>query len=108
MPEANQQPDPNRRQTRAANANAHPGRIVMAVRRNGEVIEDEKKVRKERQNTREKKLAYKQAAIEDIAAFENKMALDDKAREISFPRHQTEGRSGACLILNTRFSHTCL
>jgi hypothetical protein len=44
-------PDPDRRQTRPGNANAHPGKIAMealAVRRKREEIDEEKKERSER------------------------------------------------------------
>ena len=49
MPNANQEPNPNRRQMRAANANAHPGRVVMEVlggRRNQEELEKEKEAKR--------------------------------------------------------------
>jgi hypothetical protein len=48
MPKANQEPDPNRCQTRPTNANAHPGKVVLealAVRRKQEDIEAEKNAR---------------------------------------------------------------
>lgn len=92
MPKVNPEPDPNRRQTRPANANAHPGKAameVLAVRRKREDIDAEKKARDGRHQTRERKKVNKQAAVIDIADFENQMALDDINDETRFPRHQT-------------------
>jgi hypothetical protein len=86
--------DPNRRQTRATNATAHPGNVVkdvLAVRRKQEDIEEEKKDRNERQKAQEKKKADAQVAIKHIADFENDMALEDRTQETRFPQHQTEG-----------------
>jgi hypothetical protein len=94
MPKVNQQEDPNRRQTRATNANAHPGNVVkdvLAVRRKREDIEDEKNAKNERREARKRKKADAKVAIRDIADFENEMALDDRAKETKFPRHQTKG-----------------
>ena len=91
MPKVNQQPDPNRRQTRSTNANTHPGRIVIEagrVRRSKEAIEDDKRVRDEKHQAREAKKAKKQAAVTEIAEFENQMALDDRDEEIEFPRYK--------------------
>jgi hypothetical protein len=96
MPKVNQLPgpDPNRRQTRATNANAHPGNVVMevlAVRRKRDDIEKEKKAKAERRKARQTKDAIHRVAIDDIAEFENQMALDDRTQGTKFPRHQTEG-----------------
>lgn len=93
MPKDNQQPDPNRRQTRATNATAHPGLIVMEAQRRQkkEDIEGEKKTRNELRKAREEKRASKRAVVMDIAEFENQMALDDRSEETTFPRHQIEG-----------------
>jgi len=94
MPKPNQLPDPNRRQTRATNANAHPGRVVkevLAVRRKKEDIEEEKKAHDERCEARERKKTNAKASIMDIAHFEHEMALGDRAEETMFPRRQTEG-----------------
>lgn len=102
MSKANHQPDVNRRQTRATNANAHPGRVVLEVlagRRKKEDIENDKKAQNERRDTRERKTVERQVAIKDIADFENQMALDDQVQETVFPRHQDEGRqSGSSLL----------
>lgn len=95
MPKANQQPVPNRPQTRSANANAHPGRVVieaLAVRRKPEDIELEKQIKKERREIRAKKRADAQAAVMNIADFENNMAVDTIREEQSFPRRQPEGK----------------
>ena len=94
MPKANQQPDPNRRQTRATNANAHPGNVVMEVlggRRKQEDIEKEKEAKLERRKARERKKTDAKASIMDITHFEHEMALGDRAEETMFPRCQTEG-----------------
>jgi hypothetical protein len=94
MTKTSQQPETNQRQTRAKNANTHPGRTAMealAVRRKREVIELEKKAKEERHQAREKKKADREAAVIDIADFENRMALDDFEQEDKFPRHQAEG-----------------
>jgi len=102
MPKANQQPDPNRRQTRATNANAHPGNVVMEVlggRRKQEDIEKEKEAKLERRKARERKNVEQQVAIKNIANFENRMALHDKAEEAMFPRRQTEGNQVLLLWL---------
>jgi hypothetical protein len=91
MPKVNQQPDPNRRQTRSTNANTHPGRIVIEairVRRSKEAIEDDKRARDEKRQAREAKKANKQAAVTEIAEFENQMALDNRDEEIKFPRYK--------------------
>jgi hypothetical protein len=104
MPKVNQQPDPNWRQTRATNANAHPGKVVMAVlggRRKKEDIEDDKKSKLERREARERKKNEEREAIKKIANFENKMALHDQRQETSFPRHQTEGIWSAFSLLST-------
>ena len=104
MPNANQEPNPNRRQTRAANANAHPGRVVMEVlggRRNQEELEKEKEAKRNRRDAREKKKTKERVAIESIADFEDNMALVDKNQETEFPRHQTEGRKSG-LSLDTK------
>jgi len=93
MPKGNQQPDPNRRQTRPANANAHPGRIALealAVRRKPEEIESEKQAKKEQRKAREEKKAKKQTAVMDIAEFENEMAMEDIEQKAKFPRRQGE------------------
>lgn len=91
---SNQLPDPGRRQTRAKNANAHPGRILLdalPVRRKKEDIEAEKKGQRQ---VREEKKAKTRAAVLDIADFENQMAIDDRNDEMRFPRHhKTEGMS---------------
>ena len=95
MPKANHEPDPNRRQTRATNANAHPGQVVLDAlggRRRQEEIEKDKQAQKERREARERKKVEKQEAIKSVADFENKMALNDKIQETKFPRHQTEGK----------------
>jgi hypothetical protein len=95
MPKATQ-PEPNQRQTRATNVNAHPGKVVdevLRTRRTREVIEQEKKAKNERREARNRKKANEQKAIQDIADFENRMALDNKAGEVMFPRRQTKGRS---------------
>jgi len=91
MPKANQPPDPNRRQTRPTNANAHPGKVleVLAVRRKPEDIASEKKAKNKRRNAREEKRTNEQVAIMDIADFENEMAVEDKEQRAQFPRHQT-------------------
>jgi hypothetical protein len=97
MPKANQQPDSERRQTRPTNANAHPGKVAMerlAVRRKTEDIECEKKVRDERREAREKKKADARAAVNEIALFENEMALDDEEQVAKHPRRQAESKSG--------------
>jgi len=94
MPKANQQRDPNRCQTRATNADAHPGNVVkeiLAVRRKQEDIDDEKNARNGRREARKRKEAAAKKSITDIADFENEMALDDRAQEAKFPRRQTEG-----------------
>jgi DNA-binding protein H-NS len=88
MAKISQQPETNQRQTRAKNANTHPGRAAMealAVRRTREVIELEKKAKEERRQAREKKKADREAAVKDIADFENRMALDDFEQEAQFP-----------------------
>ena len=79
---------------RATNTTAHPGNVVrdvLAVRQKKEEIEEEKKGKNERRKARERKKADAQVAIRQIADFENKMAVDDRAQEAKFPRHQTEG-----------------
>ena len=86
--------NPNRRQTRAANANAHPGHIVkdvLGVRRKQEEVDKEKKSQEERREARKARKVEEQIAIKVIADFENQMALDDRVQETRFPRHQTEG-----------------
>ena len=98
MPKATQQPDPNQRQTRPGNANAHPGRITLealAVRRKPEEIERDKQIQNERRKAREEKVSNKQAAIMDIVDFENEMAVEDLEQKAKFPRRQTEGESGS-------------
>jgi hypothetical protein len=87
-------PDPNRRQTRPGNANAHPGKIVMealAVRRKREEIDEEKKEQSKRRETREKKKANKKTAVVEIADFEHAMAIGDTEIEAQFPRYKTKG-----------------
>jgi len=104
MPKANHQPDVNRRQTRATNADAHPGRVVLEVlagRRKKEDIENDKKAQNERRDTRERKKVERQVAIEDIADFENQMPLNDKVQETVFPRHQAEGRQSSSSLVIT-------
>ena len=95
MPKANQEPDPNRRQTHATNATAHPGKVVLEVladRRPQEDIENDKKAKQARCEARERKKIGKAKAIKSIADFENEMALDDEIRKTTFPRYQTEGK----------------
>ena len=104
MPKANHQPDVNRRQTCATNADAHPGRVVLEVlagRRKKEDIENDKKAQNERRDTRERKKVERQVAIEDIADFENQMPLNDKVQETVFPRHQAEGRQSSSSLVIT-------
>ena len=94
MPKASTEPDPNWRQTCSKNAFAHPGKVILdtlVVRRKPEVIENEKKERNKRQEAKAKKDAHTKVAIKDIAQFEHKMALDDKAHEAKFSQHETEG-----------------
>ena len=94
MPEVNQQSDSNRRRTRPGNANAHPGRAameVLAVWQKKAEIEDEKEAQDERHKARQQKKSSKQAAVLDVADFENDMAIDDKAEKMKFPRNLTEG-----------------
>ena len=96
MPKVYQQPDSDssRRQTRATNANAHPGRVVMEVlgsRRKQEDIKKDKKAKRERHENREKKKTQKLATVKNIADFEDRMALRNKAEDSSFPRRRTEG-----------------
>jgi len=101
MPKATKEPDPNRRQTRPANANAHPGRVALealAVRRKPEEIERDKQIQNERRKAREKKTSNEQAAIKDIVEFENEMAVEDLEQKAKFPRRQTEGESGPRLV----------
>ena len=111
MPKVNQQPDTNRRQTRATNANAHPGRVVMEVlggRRKQEDIERDKEGKKERRDARERKKMEKLGAIEAIAEYENEMAVDDKVQGTRFPQHQSEGKSlapSSCLYIITHVTH---
>ena len=64
---------------------------VLAVRRKKAEIEDEKKAQDERRKARQQKKASKQAAVLDVADFENDMAIDDKAEKTKFPRNLTEG-----------------
>jgi len=92
-PKVIQPPDPDRRQTRPGNANAHPGKIVMeaSVRRKQEVIDEEKEERSKRRESREKISANKKTAVIDIADFENEMALNDMEMEAQFPRRQSKG-----------------
>jgi len=89
MPAVYQLPDADRRQTRPANANTHPGKVIkdaQKVRRSKEVIAEEKKGREDRRQTREKKKADRMTAVGDIAEFENKLALDAIAEKTQFPR----------------------
>jgi hypothetical protein len=109
MPKANQQADPNRRQTRPSNANAHPGKVVKEVlggRRKPEEIEMDKKARQERREEKERKKAKIQESIQQVADFEHTMALHDKVEETSFPRHQTEGKTSDTSLLNTCYGDT--
>lgn len=109
MPVVNQQPDPNRRQTRATNANVHPGNIVKEVlggRRKQEDIDSDKKSKTERRKARERKKNKEREAIKKIADFENKMALHDQSQETLFPRRQTEGRWSAFSLLSTHVTVT--
>ena len=102
MPKVNHEPDSNRRQTRAANANAHPGRVVMDVlggRRKQEDIEKDKEAKKGRREARERKKVEKQVAIGAIAEFENRMALDDEIQGTKFPRRQSEGKSSDSFVI---------
>ncbi len=95
MPKVYQQSgNPNRCQTRAKNANAHPGNVIKEVlgnRRKPEEIEKDKKAREERREAKEQRKANNQRSIQQIADFENTMALQDQVEETSFPRRQTEG-----------------
>jgi len=84
-------PDPNRLQTRSKNASTHPGQILLDARRRPEEVEDEKRVRNERRHAREQKKVDLQAAVLDVAAFENQMAVDDAEVEASFPRYKPKG-----------------
>lgn len=102
MPKVNHQPDSDRRQTRAANANAHPGRVVKDVlggRRKQEDIEKDKEAKKERRETRERKKVEKRVAIGAIAEFENRMALDDEIQGTKFPRRQSEGKPSDSFVI---------
>lgn len=101
MTKTNQQPETNQRKTRAKNANTHPGQAAMealAVRRKREVIELEKKAKEERRQAKEKKKAEREAAVIDIADFEDRMALDEFELEAKFPRRQAEGESCSLLV----------
>jgi hypothetical protein len=111
MPKANQEPDPNRRQTRPTNANAHPGKVVLealAVRRKREDIEAENNAWDGRCQSRESKKANERAAVVDIANFENQMACDDRTEVTVFPRHQTMRRCSVSRLENVLLTYTHL
>jgi hypothetical protein len=91
---SNHLPDPNRIQTRPKNATAHPGKVAMeslAVRRKTEEIEQEKRVKNERRQAREQKKVDSQAAVLDIAEYEDKMVVDDAEEKLRFPRRKLMG-----------------
>jgi hypothetical protein len=81
-------PDPNRLQTRSKNASTHPGHILLD---RPVEVEDEKRVRNERRQARQQKKVDLQAAVLDIAAFENQMAVDDAEVVVRFPQHKPKG-----------------
>jgi hypothetical protein len=92
---ANQQPDPNRCQTRPGNATTRPGKTAqerLAVRRKPEVIAKEKKEQEERREVRKQKKADMKTAASDVANFENRMASQDKNEEAMFPRRRPKGK----------------
>jgi len=87
-------PNPNRIQTRAKNVFTHPGRIVseeLRVRRRPEELEEEKRLRTERQQAQERKEAALRSAVLEVAEFENKMAADDAENQANFPRWKPKG-----------------
>jgi len=93
MPKDDTEPVLNRCRTRPANANAHPGRVVMetlAVRRKQEDIQAEKEACEARRQKKERRKADEQDAVIDVADFENQMALDDMNDEAGIPRHLTK------------------
>jgi hypothetical protein len=95
-------PDPNRIQTRAKNASTHPGRVVnevLAAWRKPEEIEDEKRVRTERRQARKRKEADLHTAVQEVAEYENQMAVDDTENKTRFPRRKPMGE----LLLNKMF-----
>jgi hypothetical protein len=88
-PKANNpvEPDPNRIQTRTKNATTHPGKIIneTVVWRSAEEIQAEKDAKEERCRLRKQKEADLEAAAVEIAAYENKMAVDNAGEVARFP-----------------------
>ena len=84
-------PDPNRLQTRPKNATAHLGKVLIAQRRRPEDIEDEKRQKAERRQAQDQKKVDIQAAVQDVAKYEDQMAIADAEAEAKFPRRKPKG-----------------
>ena len=87
MAHKSNEPDPNRRQTRSKNADAHPGNVIIEAtgRHSKKEVEEEKRAKEERRQARETKKALEKNLIIEIAKFENRMRAEDAMKEEKFP-----------------------
>ncbi len=85
---------PPRMQTRAANADKHPGAQLQAalrIRRDPAVIQKEKEEKKARKEAKEHQLAQDEAAESEVEEYHSQQKIKAQNEDSAFPRQRPTG-----------------